>query len=106
MTTQHLPSKWAAVRQMGLFTIDLVIAWAVGVILAATVFGGLWAFGIEALERIHHAYLWAGGCCGSAFLGDLVQTLISLSPLSPFAVGVALWWRLGRPRWRRFIERA
>ena len=102
MTTQHLPSKWAPVRRMGLLAVDLAMAWAAGFIVAATV---LWGLGREEWEMINEAYLWAGGCCGSAFLGGVAQTLISLAPLTPFAAGAALWWWLGRPRVHAFANR-
>ena len=96
MTTQHITTKWAPVRRMGLFAVDLAMAWAAGLVLANALF---WVL----VERIDRAYLWADGCCGSAFLGGLAQFLISLSILAPWVAGAALWLWLGRPRVHRIF---
>ena len=98
MTTQHITSKWAPVRRMGLFAVDLAMAWAAGLVLANALF---WVL----VERIDRAYLWADGCCGSAFLGGLAQFLISLAPLTLWVAGAALWLWLGRPRVHRVFGR-
>ena len=98
MTTQRLPSKWAPVRRMGIFSVDLAMAWAAGLVLANALF---WVL----VERIDRAYLWADGCCGSAFLGSLAQFLISLAYLALWVVGAALWCWLGRPRVHRAFGR-
>ena len=98
MTTLHLTSKWAPVRRMGLFAVDLAMAWAAGLVLANALF---WVL----VERIDRAYLWSDGCCGSAFLGGLAQFLISLAYLALWVVGAALWCWLGRPRVHRVFGR-